>query len=998
MVMRKGLIFLIFLLLSAYQSTFAVDDHAQTQTTLQRGRELMTRGRWIDARNELKRVRAELTTADRYDLQRVDYYLTLCTANLNSSQAEASLQAFEETYPSSIYTNDIRLALALHYCTLSAYDQARTAFSKVNYKALNNPDREKYNIRQGYLAFLQKDYPAASLYLNRIDPKSEYADHALYYNSYIAYDQDYYPLAQSGFNELLKSDTYKDLAPFYLLQIEFKQKNYPHITQTGDALIRTAAPERRSELLRMMAESWFHQNDYQRTLSYMNDYHKAGGEIGREEAYLEGYSLYRSARYKEATKLLRQACGADDALTQNAAYHLADCYLRQGNKQLAMQAFAMSANGATDPKLVENALFNYGKLQYELGGGHFNEAIHILSRYITQYPSSSHTAEARTLLAAAYYNSNDYEAAYQALSKLPNPDGEMRAALQKITYFRGLHYYEQGDLERATADLAASATINVSPKYTSLAAFWQGEIAYAKGDYDTAKQHYEAYLQRAPRNEREYAMAHYNLGYCSFAQQNMATAGEQFTQFLSRYPTIDSYRADALNRCGDTEYAARQFSAAVKSYDRAIATGQKEKYYAQYKRAVTFGILDHPSQKIEALKQIIHADKGEYVMEATYELGRTYLAQEQYKNGADLLERFISTYPQSAHYTAALSDLGLVHMNLGNKEKSLAYYDKVVKTAPNSPASKEALQSIREIYVGEGDAATYFTYAEGVGAESDLSAMARDSISFLAAQKLYLADKTEAASRSLRSYLKSFPKGYYLSDALYYLSDCYLRTDQQDQAIETLTQLSEQGQNQYTTSTWEKLAPLTAAKGRYAEAATAYRKLYAAVPATTAKDEALINYIQSTLATKNDDAILAMADDVAAQPEVGEIALRKSRFAKANILYQRGESDAALKLFQPLSREVRSAEGAESMYRVIEATHAAGDDKRAEQLIIAFSEKKSSHTYWLAKSFILLGDIYLARKDNFQARATFQSVVDGYSPATDGIVAEAKARIDKMKN
>ena len=34
--------------------------------------------------------------------------------------------------------------------------------------------------------------------------------------------------------------------------------------------------------------------------------------------------------------------------------------------------------------------------------------------------------------------------------------------------------------------------------------------------------------------------------------------------------------------------------------------------------------------------------------------------------------------------------------------------------------------------------------------------------------------------------------------------------------------------------------------------------------------------------------------------------------------------------------------------------------------------------------------------DNFQARATYQSVADGYTPADDGIVDEAKARIAKL--
>ena len=70
--------------------------------------------------------------------------------------------------------------------------------------------------------------------------------------------------------------------------------------------------------------------------------------------------------------------------------------------------------------------------------------------------------------------------------------------------------------------------------------------------------------------------------------------------------------------------------------------------------------------------------------------------------------------------------------------------------------------------------------------------------------------------------------------------------------------------------------------------------------------------------------------------------------------------------------------------------------KKAEDMVYAFSDSKTPQNYWLAKSFILLGDIYLSRDDAFQARATYQSVVDGYSPSDDGIVDEAKAKIAKM--
>ena len=173
-------------------------------------------------------------------------------------------------------------------------------------------------------------------------------------------------------------------------------------------------------------------------------------------------------------------------------------------------------------------------------------------------------------------------------------------------------------------------------------------------------------------------------------------------------------------------------------YDRAVALNTPERYYAQYKRAVTLGILGRTEPKLQALRQIVTAGQGDYVDAASYELGRSYIAQERYAEGAGQLERFIADYPSSPRRAQALADLGLAYLNLGDKEKSLKYYDMVVETAPQSSEAKGAMQGIREIYVSDGKVDDYFDYAARVGMESDLTAMSRDSLSFAAAQKLYL--------------------------------------------------------------------------------------------------------------------------------------------------------------------------------------------------------------------------------------------------------------------
>ena len=287
-------------------------------------------------------------------------------------------------------------------------------------------------------------------------------------------------------------------------------------------------------------------------------------------------------------------------------------------------------------------------------------------------------------------------------------------------------------------------------------------------------------------------------------------------------------------------------------------------------------------------------------------------------------------------------------------------------------------------------------YAQQYGLEGNVSQMERDSMSYVAAQKLYLDSKIQEASTAFSNYLNNYPKGYYRNDALFFLSDCYVREKKNDEAIESLSQLAAQGQNQYSERALEKLSSLCYDAERWEQAATAFRSLYDVTKVSKTKTNAASGYVSSTLKYADDEKIMAMADDAEKMTAINDVARRKARYAKAQVLQRAGKDSEALQVFELLSKEVKSAEGAEGRYRLIEAEFKAKRYDKAEKMIYDFSDSKTPHNYWLAKSFILLGDIYVARNDAFQARATYQSVVDGYSPADDGIVAEAKEKIAKM--
>ncbi|MBR0340005.1 MAG: tetratricopeptide repeat protein, partial [Alistipes sp.] len=792
-----------------YIGTAVASVTADLKREMDRAFSLLEHGRYGDARYSLSRLREKISIDDEPMVRYIDFALVRCAAEMHDNDAEQIMLAYLRRYPESVHVNDVRFMLAMYHCEREEYSQARKYLDRVSYKALTSDNKERYNMRLGYIEFTSGNYDKAYELFSILSPTGDYADHAIYYKSYIHYARGEYKAAYTGFESLKKSDNYAKIIPYYLFQIEFARGNYQYVVKNGDALLKSSVELERTELMRVVAEAWYRLQGYNKSFLYISMYQRSGGKMGREENYILGYSAYRSTDYATAIEALLKVAEGSDELAQNASYHLADCYIRRDDKRKAIQAFAMAADEKYNNEISEDALFNYGKLLFETGGGTFNESINVLTRYVTKYPESERADEARELLIAAYYNSHDYEMAYKAIKAFPNPDGTQRAALQKIAYFNGLEAFVAGDYDKAKSKLDEAQKVGVSPKYNALCLFWLGEIEYKQGNLDKAINYYDYYLRRAPKTENEYKMALYNLGYAHFEQSNMAKSQKAFEGFIWLYKTADRYRADAYNRLGDAQYSQRKYADAVKSYEGAVSLGTAEQDYAKYHRAISLGLAGKTSAKIGALKQMQGENCGDFNDDAAYELGRTYVSLGRYSDGAAVLEKFVEGYPQSPFYTPALLDLGLVHFNLGNSDRSLHYYDKIISAAPQSAAAKDAIQSVREIYVSKGDINAYFAYAERTGAVVDTSLMARDSLSFRAAQNIYLANRVNDAIPHLKNYLKDYPKGYYTNDALYYLSDCYLKSDSLDSAIASLKLLSEQPTNQYTTPVVEKLANLT---------------------------------------------------------------------------------------------------------------------------------------------------------------------------------------------
>ena len=125
----------------------------------------------------------------------------------------------------------------------------------------------------------------------------------------------------------------------------------------------------------------------------------------------------------------------------------------------------------------------------------------------------------------------------------------------------------------------------------------------------------------------------------------------------------------------------------------------------------------------------------------------------------------------------------------------------------------------------------------------------------------------------------------------------------------------------------------------------------------------------------------------------------EAEYVNAKSFLATSRRDEAFAILEVLARNVSGKYGAEAAYMLVQDSYDRGDFEQVEAKVYAFADAGSGQTYWLAKCFIVLGDSFMERDDVEQAKATFESVRDGYSPygEEDDVLDNVRMRLKKIE-
>ena len=927
-----------------------------------------------------------------------EYYSALCAIELFNDDAEYQMIRFVGRNPESIHLNDAHFHLGRLYYRKRNYRESADWLEATNHQHLSADLRDEYFFMLGYGHFQRNDHEKASRAFFVIQNNdSPYAAPARYYYSHIAYTENNLETALKGFLSLTEDESFAGLVPYYVIQIYYLQRKYNEVIASGPELLEVAVSRRVPEIARLIGESYYRLRQYEEAIYYLEMYTDNNPSITREDRYQLGYCYYHTGRYEEAAAMFERVGGRDDQLSQNTNYHLADCYIKTGDKQKARMAFSAAARTDFDMTIQEDALFNYSLITFEIAYSPFNEAINSLNRFIELFPTSRRIDEAYNYLVMAYMNTRNYREALASIERIKVPTNDIRRAYQRVAYFRGLELYSNLRFEDAVAAFDLSLqNAQFNPEIAAQSYYWKGESLFRLNRYSDAITNYNRFMLSPGAFElEEYNISHYNMGYAYYRSRDFTNAVSWFRRYINVTRNAPSRMAgDALNRIGDSYFILSQYQNAVEYYDRSIAIGMAGKDYAMYQKAAASGLINRVNEKIAVLDRLLREHPNStYYTDALFEMGNAHMAVRSPERAIPYYNKLVDEYPTSSFVSASLLQLGLIDYNRNRNQEAIAHYKKVTEGFPGTPESRSALAGLRNIYLDMNDVDSYVAYTRTLGGHASVTISEQDSLTFIAAQNLYMAGDCSRATESFARYIQQFRNGSFILNAHFYKADCHHRNGEYKEALASYNFVNNMFRNTFTEQSLYGAASINYETGNYKDALANFQELERMAELSSNLLFARTGQMRCNVILNNHQETINSASKLLTTENLPQEIKREAHYNMGKAFMAMQSPDKAMNEFQNVAHEVTSLEGAEAKYRIAEIYHQQGKNEEAEQEVYSLVSMNTPHQYWMARSFILLADIYVNMGDDFQARHTLQSVLDNYDISGDGIVSDARSRL-----
>ncbi len=985
----------------AYLAAQQPSDILPADHLFRKGKELFEERSYSAARYQLREyLRLE---KEEEAVQEAEYMLACLSYELDRINSVEVLENFLGRYPDTPHRNRIQALMASVYYFDEAYDKAIELFQASQLWNLPDGERDEMTFRMAVSYMETGNLTEAAAWFETLQHVGKgYSQDATYYLSYVKYAQRRYDDALPGFLSLQSDKKYGAVVPYYIADIYLAKRHYDKAEIVAEGYL-TSWPdnEYRAEIHRILGEAAYYMQKYPRAVSELESYMQLKARPKREALYALGMAYYETGAYSKAATALGAAATGRDAVTQSAYYHLGLSYLRLADKNKARMAFQQAAAMDQNPVVKEEAAYNYALSIYETSYSAFDESVTVFERFLNDFPGSVHAEQISNYLVEVYMSTKSYEAALRSIAKISNPGPRILEAKQKLLFKIGTQAFTNAAYQAAVDHFDQSLALGQYNRQVKADAYyWRAEAFYRLGNMANASRDFNTYLRETPDKSSEtFAMAYYNLGYIAFNGKNYSQALNWFSRYLSLekrsgVPMV----ADAYNRMGDCGFHSRHFAEATDYYTKAEQASSGAGDYALYQLGLIAGLQKDYTGKISRLDRLVSTyPQSPYVPQALYEKGRSYVLLQNNNQAIAVFQTIMRDYPDSPLSRKSGNEIGLLYYQGGQYERAIEAYKQVVQKYPGSEEARLALLDLKSIYIDLNRVDEFIALTSSLPGTIHFDVNEQDALTYTAAERVYMNGHIAEAERSFLRYLQSYPQGAFTPNAHYYLSLIYHNGNRPQEALHHARLLQEYPDNKFSEEGLVIYAELLFRAEDYAGALAAYKRLNEKASSSARRVLAQIGVLRSAWLLKDHAETIHAATELLGTPNLTPEVQAEAGYYRAKAYLAEKADRSAVADLTELSKDTRTLYGAEARYLLADILFREGNYAAAEKELLDYIDKSTPHAYWLARSFVLLSDVYMATGKPVDARQYLLSLQQNYQ-ANDDIAGMIETRLRVLNN
>ena len=907
------------------------------------------------------------------------YYIANAAVRLNQQGADDLMTTFVTEYPTSTKRNSAFLDVAQYYFDNGKFAYARKWYDRVDESTLTAGEKETFYFNNGYAYFKSNRFDEAKKYLNRVRDSKKYGAQAKYYIGFMAYEGDDYEEANELFEEV-EAETggaYNEDLAYFKADLNFKLGKFDEAISEGKSQLAKANPTEKSELNKIIGESYFNQKKYAEALPYLQAYKGKRGKWNNTDYYQLGYTYYKQGDYANAINEFNKIIDGDNSVAQNGYYHLAESYLKLDKKQEALNAFKNASEMDFNAQIKEDSGLNYAKLSYEIGNA-YKSTPAVITDYIDAYPKSPAKTELEALLIDSYITSKNYKEAMRLLESNSNFDNKV--AYQKVAFLYGLDLYNEGNYPEAAAAFKKSLKEPRDPLYVTRATYWKAESDYVANDFKEAIIGYKQFLNSSnAASTPEYQDINYNLAYAYFSDKQYEQAATFFESYAASNVQDQTKLNDAYLRLGDSRFISSKYWPALEAYNKSIALNKTDQDYATFQKSMSYGFIKKDEDKISGLQTFsTKFPNSTYRDDALYELGNIYVSQNKNDQAITAYDKLVRDLPGSSYVSKALLKKALILDNKNKSDEALALLRKVAGDYPGTPEALQAVTTAKLIYIDLGRVDEYGQWVSTLDF-IDVEDAELDDAAYASAEKQYVENNVGQAERLFTSYLGTYPNGQHALQAHFYLGQLAFAKAEYKKTIPHYQFVIAKERSEFTEQALARLGQVYLTDKNYTAAIPVLKRLETEADFPQNIIFAQSNLMKSFYEGADLTKAVSYAEKVLGNAKIDNTVKSDAQIIIARSSIKAGNKARAKTAYAEVQKIATGALAAEALYYDAYFKNEDQNFEASNTAVQRLAKDYSGFKEYGAKGLVLMAKNFYALGDAYQATYILESVITNFA-------------------